>query len=131
MRNTQTSSRADVQHGHLEKKELSSTVLVWPTSRACCNVAKLYQSQHLFAQAAQEFVGYRTPCYVQLVYVAFVVLSGGLLWVVACCLPQRPLWTLQKCSLKDAEQVLVQVQPLTLLQLTLSRFKGTPQTASI
>ena len=52
-------------------------------------------------------------------YVFVVVLSGGLLHAVALCLPQRPLWTLRRCHLNEAEHVLVQVRPLSEMQACL------------
>ena len=42
-------------------------------------------------------------------YAVSAVLTGGWLWVVLQCLPHRPLWTMQQCSLYNAEHVLVQV----------------------
>ena len=36
-------------------------------------------------------------------------MTGGFLWFVAAYLPKKPLWVMQRCHLKDAEHVSVQV----------------------
>ncbi len=60
-------------------------------------------------KVACAFVGYRTPGWVVAIYIALVVMTGGLAWMLMQCLPQRPLWSLQQCPLKEAHHVLVKV----------------------
>lgn len=60
-------------------------------------------------KVACAFVGYRTPGWVVAIYIALVVMTGGLVWMLMQCLPQRPLWSLQQCPLKEAHHVLVKV----------------------
>ncbi|DBA99058.1 TPA: hypothetical protein ACH3X1_014197 [Trebouxia sp. C0004] len=60
-------------------------------------------------QAACAFVGYQTPGWVVAVYAALVIMTGGLVWILMQCLPQRPLWSLQQCPLKEAHHVLVKM----------------------
>lgn len=60
-------------------------------------------------QAAQEFTGYRMPFWVHTMYVLVALMTGGLLWLLADHPLGKPPWAMQRCHLKDAEYVLVQV----------------------
>ena len=60
-------------------------------------------------QAAYDFTGYHTPKWVAVVYATLVFMTGGLVWVVVQCLRSRPVWTMQQCTLKDAQHVQVKV----------------------
>lgn len=68
-----------------------------------------YGSVDTVCKVACEFVGYQTPGWVVAIYIALVIMTGGLAWRVMQCLPQRPLWSLQQCPLKEAHHVLVKV----------------------
>ena len=104
--------RTHTQHPPTEG-QLSTMVILRCQEKLVCVHCEYnpHPFEHL-EQAAQEFTGYRTPSWLQILYVLVALMTGGLLWLLADYLPGRPVWAMRRCHLKDAEHVLVQVELL-------------------
>lgn len=59
----------------------------------------------------QQFTGYRTRLRARIGYVVLLCVSGGAAWFIAYTFPRAILWTLEECSLADADHVLAKVLP--------------------
>ena len=66
-------------------------------------------------QVVHNFVGYASVWWTQGLYIALVVLSLGLIWVLGLYSVHARLWMLRKCSLSKADVVCAQARLISTL----------------
>ena len=79
-----------------------------------CSLGSPEARQTVPMQVVHKFVGYATVWWAVGVYRMLVLLTGGLLWILAQYYVRATLWTLQKRPLSSADFVLVQASECQL-----------------
>ena len=84
---------------------------VWHSASARTYAACLQQPRKgSSVQVVREFVGYASVWWAQVLYTFLILLSLGLIWVLGLYNIDAKLWRFQKCTLRKANFVSVQVQ---------------------
>ena len=71
---------------------------------------QLSRKQLASLQVYRSVTGYKRRPLACIIYAAFILLTGGVAWLVGHIFPQLMLWTLQTCSLHEAQYVVSEVQ---------------------
>ena len=88
-------------------------------NRVCCAVKHSFAQlltackQHVacacVVQVVQQFVGYSTTWWAELLYRLLILLTAGLVWVLCQYHIKMRLWTKRQCPLSTADCIYVQV----------------------
>lgn len=73
---------------------------------------QLGRKQLASLQVYRTVTGYKRRPLACIIYAAFILLTGGVAWLVGHIFPQLTLWTLQSCSLHEAQYILSEVKIL-------------------